>query len=172
MAATLSNFSIGTLKWVFTILEKHYRPGNSVIITNDDLAKWVRRDFPNYRVEASVIKNINTLKKVEKAYSIYDTVILPMEANEDEALLLSLPEKERIMLFANAGCAMTCPSKICYTGVSKANKEGDTSLWKCSQSLKPRDILGMMDFDLDYLQELGFHRFKLLRSRPGQMTGF
>ena len=153
-------------------LEKHYRPRNSVIITNDNLANWIRADFPAYRVEASVIKNINTLAKVEKAYKIYDTVILPMESNEDEEFLLSIPGKERVMLFANAGCAMTCPSKICYTSVSKVNKDGDISLWQCSQSLKPRDMFGMLDFDLEYLQDLGFHRFKLLRSRPGRMTGF
>jgi len=30
----------------------------------------------------------------------------------------------------------------------------------------------MLDFDLDYLQSLGFDRFKLLRSRAGDMTGF
>ena len=153
-------------------LEKHYRPRNSVIITNDNLANWIRADFPAYRVEASVIKNINTLAKVEKAYKIYDTVILPMESNEDEEFLLSIPGKERVMLFANAACAMTCPSKICYTSVSKVNKDGDISLWQCSQSLKPRDMFGMLDFDLEYLQDLGFHRFKLLRSRPGRMTGF
>jgi collagenase-like PrtC family protease len=153
-------------------LEKHYRPRNSVIITNDNLANWIRADFPAYRVEASVIKNINTLAKVEKAYKIYDTVILPLESNKDEEFLLSIPEKERVMLFANAGCAMTCPSKICYTSVSKVNKDGDISLWQCSQSLKPRDMIGMLDFDLEYLQDLGFHRFKLLRSRPGRMTGF
>ncbi len=153
-------------------LEKHYRPRNSVIITNDNLANWIRADFPAYRVEASVIKNINTLAKVEKAYKIYDTVILPMESNEDEEFLLSIPGKERVMLFANAGSAMTCPSKICYTSVSKVNKDGDISLWQCSQSLKPRDMFGMLDFDLEYLQDLGFHRFKLLRSRPGRMTGF
>jgi hypothetical protein len=153
-------------------LEKHYRPGNSVIITNDDLARWIRADFPDYRVEASVIKNINTARKVEQAYAIYDTVILPMESNEDEELLLSIPQKERVMLFANAGCAMTCPSRICYTSVSRINKGGDKNLWQCSQPLKSRDILGMQDFDLDYLQSLGFNRFKLLRSRPGNMTGF
>ena len=153
-------------------LEKHYRPGNSVIITNDDLARWIRADFPDYRIEASVIKNINSVRKVEQAYAIYDTVILPMEANEDEELLLSIPEKKRVMLFANAGCAMTCPSKICYTSVSRVNKDGDKSLWQCSQPLKSRDILGMIDFDLDYLQGLGFNRFKLLRSRPGNLTGF
>jgi hypothetical protein len=153
-------------------LEKHYRPGNSVIITNDDLAAWIRTDFPDYRVEASVIKNIKTLRKVEQAFKLYDTVILPMECNEDEQLLLSMPEKERITLFANAGCAMTCPSKICYMGFSKINKGGDSSHAQCSQGLKEREILGMIDFDLDYLESLGFHRFKLLRSRPGKMTGY
>lgn len=153
-------------------LENHYRPGNSVILTNDELAQWVRADFPDFRIEASVIKNINTLKKIEKAYAVYDTIILPMIANEDEEFLRSVPEKERIMLFANGGCAMTCPSKICYTAVSKANKTGDSSCWQCSQSTKEREILGMIDFDLDYLQSLGFNRFKLLRSRPGDMTGF
>jgi hypothetical protein len=29
----------------------------------------------------------------------------------------------------------------------------------------------MLDFDLNHLQSLGFHRFKLLRSRSGEMTG-
>jgi hypothetical protein len=153
-------------------LEKHYRPGNSVIITNDDLAAWIRTDFPDYRIEASVIKNIKTLRKVEQAFKLYDRVILPMECNEDEQLLLSMPEKERITLFANAGCAMTCPSKICYMGFSKINKGGDRSNAQCSQGLKEREILGMIDFDLDYLESLGFHRFKLLRSRPGKMTGY
>ena len=95
-----------------------------------------------------------------------------MESNEDEELLLSMPQKERVMLFANAGCAMTCPSKICYTSVSRINKGADKNLWQCSQPLKSRDILGMKDFDHDYLQSLGFNRFKLLRSRPGNMTGF
>jgi hypothetical protein len=153
-------------------LAKHYRPGNSVILTNDELAQWIRADFPDYRIEASVIKNIYSLKKIEKAFAIYDTIILPMSANEDEAFLRSVPEKQRIMLFANGGCAMTCPSRICYTAVSKANKTGEVSGWQCSQSSKQREILGMVDFDLDYLQSLGFHRFKLLRSRPGDMTGY
>lgn len=153
-------------------LEKYYRPGNSVIITNDDLARWIRRDFPEYRIEASVIKNIKTVKKVEKAFKYYDTVILPMSANQDDDLLLSMPEKDRITLFANGGCALTCPSKICYTAVSKANKTLDRNLQTCSQPMKERELLGMIDFDLGHLQSLGFDRFKLLRAKSNQMTGF
>ena len=153
-------------------LEKYHRPGNSLIITNDDLAKWIRKDFPDYRLEASVIKNINTLKKVDEAFAIYDTVILPMASNDDEELLKAVDNKENITLFANAGCAYTCPSKICYPSVSKANKTGDGSLFRCSQKLKERNTIGMFDFDLDHLKSLGFERFKLLRPRQGDQTGY
>jgi hypothetical protein len=153
-------------------LEKYHRPGNSLIITNDELAGWIRSDFPDYRLEASVIKNINTVKKVDEAFGIYDTVILPMKSNDDEELLKAIDNKKNITLFANAGCAYTCPSKICYPSISKANKVGDNSLFQCSQKLKERNTIGMFDFDLDYLQSLGFDRFKLLRPRKGDMTGF
>jgi hypothetical protein len=153
-------------------LEKYHRPGNSLIITNDDLAVWLRRDFPDYRLEASVIKNINTPRKVDEAFRIYDTVILPMTSNDDEPFLMSIDNKKNITLFANAGCAYTCPSKICYPSISKANKTGDPSLFQCSQKLKERNTIGMHDFDLAYLRSLGFERFKLLRPRAGNMTGY
>jgi len=153
-------------------LEKYHRTGNSLIITNDELAGWIRADFPDYRLEASVIKNINTLSKVDAAFEIYDTVILPMASNDDEDLLKAIDNKKNVTLFANAGCAYTCPSKICYPSVSKANKAGDNSLFRCSQKLKERNTIGMHDFDLGHLQALGFERFKLLRPRQGNMTGF
>jgi hypothetical protein len=153
-------------------LEKYHRPGNSLIITNDDLAGWVRKDFPDYRLEASVIKNINNVKKVDEAFVMYDTVILPMTSNDDTEFLRAIDNKKHVTLFANAGCAYTCPAKICYPSLSKANKTGDGSLFRCSQELKDRNTIGMIDFDLAYLQSLGFERFKLLRPRQGDMTGF
>jgi hypothetical protein len=153
------------------MLEKHHRPGNSIIITNDHLARWIRRDYPEYRLEASVIKNIDSLARIEKAAKLYDSIILPMNCNQDDEFLLSIADKDRITLFANAGCALTCPSKICYPSISKANKTGDRSLFHCSQKLKYRELLGMLDFDLAHLERLGFHRFKLLRARDGNMTG-
>jgi hypothetical protein len=153
------------------LLAKYHRDRNAVIVTNDDLARWIRRDFPRYRIEASVIKNVNTYARVGAAFGLYDTLVLPMELNDDTTFLSGLPSKERITLFANAGCALTCPSKICYVSVSKYNKSG-AGAFKCSQPLKKRDMLGMVDFDLERLQTLGFNRFKLLRSRPGGMTGY
>lgn len=153
------------------LLAKYHRDGNAAIVTNDDLAAWIRRDFPKYRIEASVIKNINSYGRVTSALDLYDTIVIPMELNGDEAFLAGLPAKDRITLFANAGCALTCPSKICYVSISKYNKAGEGQ-FMCSQPLKDRDMLGMFDFDLQKLQDLGFSRFKLLRSRPGGMTGY
>jgi len=38
--------------------------------------------------------------------------------------------------------------------------------------MKERNTIGMLDFDLARLQSLGFERFKLLRPRKGDMTGY
>jgi hypothetical protein len=153
------------------LLEKYHREINSIICTQDDLARWVRADYPAYRLDASVIKNLNTHAKIDEALEIYDSVVLPMYLNHDLAFLEKIERKERITLFANAGCAFTCPSKICYTAISKMNKfTGEP--FACSQATKQREIIGMVDFDLAPLIQLGFHQFKLLRARPGSLTGF
>ena len=154
-----------------SLLERYHRPLNSVIVTNDDLARWVKQDFPNYHIDASVIKNIKTHRKIDEAWELYDSIVLPMSINEDFEFLEKIEAKDRITLFANAGCALTCPSKICYPSLSKLNKFNGGE-FQCSQPLKERDLLGMVDFPLQPYVDLGFHRFKLLRARPSGMTGF
>ena len=153
------------------LLQKYHQPGNSVICTNDELARWIRDDFPDYRLDASVIKNLKSREKIEEAWELYDSVVLPMSVNEDLEFLEQLEDKDKITLFANAGCALTCPSKICYVAMSKQNKGEDPGP-ACSQDLKPRELHGMVDFPLEPYVKLGFHRFKLLRARPGSITGF
>jgi len=155
-------------KW---LLRKYHRKGNSIICTNDDLARWIREDFPDYRLDGSVIKNIKSHRKIELAMELYDSVVLPMPLNEDLEFLAEIKNKDKITLFANAGCALTCPSRMCYASVSELNK-GRGGEFKCSQPIKDRDLLGMVDFPLEPYIELGFHRFKLLRARPSSMTGF
>lgn len=154
------------------MLRKYHRKGNAVIVTDDELAKWIREDYPEYRIEASVIKNINSYKKIDGAMDIYDTVVLPMKLNEQTGFLKKIRNKDRITLFANGGCALTCPSKLCYPSISKVNKFRGDAKFKCSQDLKYRELRGMVDFDLDMFRDLGFDRFKILRSRKGEMTGF
>lgn len=153
------------------LLARYQRQCNSIITTNDDLARWIRQDFPKYRLDASVIKNIKSYKKIDEALELYDSVVLPMRLNEDLEFLEKIEAKDRIVLFANAGCALTCTSKLCYLSISKINK-GKGGEFECSQPIKSRDLYGMVDFPLDPYINLGFRHFKLLRSRPGGMTGF
>ncbi len=153
------------------LLDKYHRAGNCVIVTNDDLAKWIRQDFPHYQVDASVIKNINSHEKIDKALELYDSVVLPMRLNEDLEFLEKIEAKDRITLFANAGCALTCPSKLCYPSFSEINK-GKGGEFKCALMFKDRELTGMKDFPLQPYIDLGFKRFKLLRALPSKLTGF
>lgn len=144
------------------LLDKYQRPGNSVIVVNDSLAQWIRRDFPGYKVEASIIKNLNSYEKIYKAMEIYDTVVLPTSLNENLDFLRDIEQKERITLFAYAGCGVNCPSKICYPSISRFNKYNGYTGFECSRPLKSRDIRGKVEFDLGVYVEMGFSRFKLI----------
>jgi len=153
------------------ILDHYHSMLNSIIVTNDDLARWLRRDYPRYKLDGSVIKNLKTHDKIEAALELYDSVVLPMRLNEDFEFLRKIKQKDKIVLFANAGCALTCPSKLCYASISRMNKfEGGE--FQCSQPIKDRDLLGMIDFPLKPYAEMGFQHFKLLRARPNNLTGF
>jgi hypothetical protein len=155
------------------LLEKYHRPGNSIITTADHLAQWIRRDYPHYQIEASVIKNIDTYENIDAALALYDTVILPMKLNIQPEFLAAIPveEKKRITLFANAGCAFNCPAKICYPAISKMNKFNGAP-FRCSKATVSRKELGMVFFDLNKLRMAGFRRFKLLQPMHGGITGF
>ena len=148
-------------------LEKYHRTGNSVILVNNDLANWIREDFPKYRIEASIIKNINNFRRLDKALDIYDTIVLPTALNEQLDFLDKIECKQRITLFAFAGCGVNCPSKICYPSISKFNKfDGHTKI-DCSRPIKNREIRGKINFDLNLYTEMGFHRFKIIEPLAG-----
>ncbi|OGT81612.1 MAG: hypothetical protein A3H91_01205 [Gammaproteobacteria bacterium RIFCSPLOWO2_02_FULL_61_13] len=153
------------------LLARYHRGGNSVIVTNDELARWIRSEFPLYRLDASVIKNIHTHAQIDAALEVYDDIVLPMELSTDYEFLDRIEARDRVILFANAGCALTCPSRTCYASISRINKCRGGSV-RCSRNLKPREQIGMVDFDLVPLLEMGYYKFKLLRPRPSGVTGY
>ncbi len=168
------------------VLEKYHREGNSLIVQNDVLVPWIRQDFPHYRIEASMLKFLNSYAKIEAALELYDTVVLPMDLVEDPAFLAGVPHRERVTLFGNAGCALTCPARMCYARISRINKvRGSRNplvrlygylvgvcIIECSQKKIRRQMRGVVDFDIRPLVAMGFKRFKMLRARPGGKTGF
>ncbi len=170
------------------LLDKYHKKGNSLIVTNDTLARWIKIDYPKYKIEASILKEIDSTEKIYEALKLYDTVVLPMNVNNNIKLLEAIEQKERITLFGNAGCALTCPNRICYDYISKRNKIlGNTNLiirsmyyyysffirrkW-CMHKIKPRKLHGIKDFDIDKLYNMGFKRFKMLREHSGRKTGY
>ncbi len=143
------------------LLEHHHKKGNSIVCTNDELAKRLRKDYPLYQLKASIIKKLDGVEKVKRALDIYDSVTLPMDKNDDDEFLMSLEEKHRIILFGNANCAYTCPARTCYIGFSQEIRgEKVTSI--CSKDNHPRLDMGFVYFNVQKLGDMGFTHFKLL----------
>jgi hypothetical protein len=146
-------------------LEKHHREGNTIILARDRFVEKIRKDFPLYKLEASVIKKIDSIKKGIANLKIYDTIVPDPQwfNNTDD----EFPEeyKDRIRLFANAGCMYACPQRICYNAVSKMNL--NLGKFQCSKhNGVERPLLGMTNFDVDNYIKRGYNKFKLLRARP------
>lgn len=161
-------------------LEKYHKKGNSLIIVNNDLAGTIRQDFPLYRMEASMIKDIKTRKMLDKALKLFDTAVLPMDVNDDFEFLEKIEQKGRITLFAVAGCAYNCPARTCYRHVSRINKflMSKNPLINivgfilfpfkigCSRRKLKRALLGMVDFDVQRFVDMGYSSFKVMRPNP------
>lgn len=165
-------------------LEKYHKEGNALIVLNDELVKIIRQDFPLYKFEGSMIKNIKTYKQIDDALKIFDTVVLPMEANDNIQFLEKAVPKHRITLFATAGCAYRCPARTCYRRVSRVNKflAADNVLMNitgyimypfsrgCSRRKLKRALMGSVRFDVRRYQEIGYSSFKVIRSNPFTRT--
>jgi len=158
---TNHNISEGKYTENLGFLDKYHRAGNTIIAVNDDFARWVKRDFPLYEVEASAIKKLDRIDKINKALDLYHTVVLPADCNDNTKLLKSIIDKSRVRLFARAGCAYTCPSRICYKSFSEHMDDKSIELL-CSIPIKQRPLLGITDFDIQPLVDMGFTKFKMV----------
>jgi len=166
LALTLTNhfFDAKSYKESKSLLKKHHKKGNTIICTNDTLALQLRDDFPEYHLRASVIKNLNTLDKVCHALTIYDSVVIPMDKNDDDCFIRDIPNKERIILFGNANCGYTCPEKSCYLGLSQRNA-GKPVQAACSRGRLPRLEQGTVFFNVKKFAEMGYSHFKLVPAK-------
>ena len=163
LALTMTNhyFSDEVYESSKKLFEWHHKKGNSIICTNDELAMRIRRDFPNYTIKASIIKNINSLEKIDQAFQIYDLITLPMDLNDDDEFLEKIRNKDRIILFGNANCAYTCPARSCYLGFSQKYMDKPVTSF-CSKKKILRLDKGGVYFDIAKLKGMGFNQFKLI----------
>jgi len=144
-------------------LAKYHRKGNVIICVSEILARFVKTEFPDYVVEASIIKEVHNLEAIQKCLELFDLFTLPPGANDDLDFLASLPQKDRIIVFGNARCLYHCNLRTCYQNNSVrikriSNPEFGTFLPNCSLDA-PRQSEYTV-FDLNRLYAMGFRRFK------------
>ena len=163
MSLTLSNhhFSEEKYKLTIPILERLYRKGNSIIATNDDLARRIRTDFPLYEIKASVSKRISSLDEIHRNLELYDYVVLLPVMNDKIEFLQSIDCKERVILFAAVRCLYNCNSGNCFEAISDLMaEEADTSRLFCKFKDNP-EMKKLKIFDLKDERFNGFNYFKI-----------
>lgn len=153
-------------------LNKHHREGNVLIIQDDALAEKIRNDFPNYKIEASIIKRLSTIEEMVQALKLYDTII-PHQKSFDTTIdktKLSYELIKSLRIYLCHGCIYNCDSYICYPTFSKLNKKGmiTTSTQQrgvsCQRGENPRE----REITIEKYLALGITQFKMsLFNRKG-----
>lgn len=118
------------------LLTKFHKEGNAVVIASDILEKYIRENYPKYKIYSSVTKILTKEEIAEELNKDYDIVCLLHDHNKDFDFLKSLPHPEKIELIPNHMCTTGQWDKCRdhYKFVSKCNKElkrEKFAEWKC-----------------------------------------
>lgn len=127
---TLTNphFTLEKYEKTKELLDKYHNAPNMILTTSNKFAELLRKDYPNYKVEASVINSFDTVEKLNEVWDLYDTIVLPIICNgrPDGSHMMegidNLKHPEKIRLFINVECSYTCPKKLCYPKMGLMNE--------------------------------------------------
>ena len=85
---------------------------NQVIVMSEVLEKYIRENYPRYKITSSTCKEIRDMDGVnaelEKPYNL---VVLDYNWNNNFEFLETLPHKEKCELLINACCVPNCPRR-------------------------------------------------------------
>ena len=151
------------------VLELLQSKDNEVVIANDLLENYIRKNFPDYKIISSTTKcltNVNdSLKEISKNYY---QICLDYNLNHNMDFLKTIEEKEKIEFLINAICPPGCPNrKLHYNlnGQAALNYQNNFNI-ECSiqhgtgtlnnykNSIQPEEIFKIYE-------PLGFTHFKL-----------
>ena len=94
------------------VLELLQSKDNEVVIANDLLENYIRKNFPDYKIISSTTKcltNVNdSLKEISKNYY---QICLDYNLNHNMDFLKTIEEKEKIEFLINAICPPGCPNR-------------------------------------------------------------
>ena len=122
---------------------------NEVLVNSEILEKYIRENYPKYKIISSTTKcinNIDTLKKeLEKDY--YLVVADSMFNNTSE--LFTLNHKEKIELIINHYCEDNCPKRI----------EHYKNVGKCQLEFRESDFPPCKNINRDFYDLFNSHSF-------------
>lgn len=154
-----------------TTLEKFYNSNNGIIVYSDLLEKYIRKNYPLYKIISSTTKCITNKKEaIKELKKDYETVVLDYNFNKDLNFLKTLPNKDKCELLVNAVCIPNCPRrKQHYELISKValhqDKKDDYFMCEASanlfyQAMKNPTFISVDDIQNTYLP-MGFQHFKI-----------
>lgn len=139
---TFSNPNIDTSDPVGNfILEKMHQEGNGIILVSDDLRRYIKKNFPKYKIYYSTT-GCNSVKypMSEANFSFYENVLdthdflIPRCDSNFDARLREL-DLSRLELLVSDRCVMNCPKRQeHYSALADYNLKGVT----------PKDVLSML----------------------------
>ena len=157
------------------LLERLERPGNATVVVNDDLARRIKQDFPQYDVRASGIKRLGSHKSINRALEVYDSVTLPpWIIDRGGEFLQKLDDKDRIVIFGVLGCGYQCRERTpdrCYSRCSDHNVSGGKQPLhppSCRTSGRIENYIKYKELDLTAPMFAGFTRFKSIQGVSGR----
>lgn len=86
---------------------------NGVIVVSPILEKYIRENYPKYKITSSTCKritDINTLN--EELDRKYDIVVMDYDFNNKFELLEKVDNKEKCEILVNACCQPNCPNRV------------------------------------------------------------
>lgn len=91
------------------ILDYYFKLGiSNFIVTNDNIALYIKNKNPKYNVVASITKTLSASDICRNDYSMYDKIVLNFPFNRALCRLDELPKKYKYVLLANSYCAYNC----------------------------------------------------------------
>jgi collagenase-like PrtC family protease len=80
---------------------------NGVIVNNELLRRYIRKNYPQYKLIHSLTSGIRDKEELMALTKIYDLVVIPPEFNKDLEFLRALP-RDKIELMINDCCVPYC----------------------------------------------------------------
>lgn len=86
---------------------------NEVIVNSPLLEKYIRKNYPKYKITSSTCKRITDIEKLEEEVNKdYHIVVLDYDLNNKFDLLEKVPHKEKCEILVNACCDPGCKKRV------------------------------------------------------------